>query len=70
MMTGARLAYSIDWYITNRVLLITVFGEMSKDELSQMEAEAFALIRAASNLIHAIVDLRKLIVRPDTIQVG
>jgi hypothetical protein len=68
MMTGARLAYSIDWYITNRVLLITVLSEMNRDDLVAMEAEAFKYIRQASCTIHAIVDLQGLTAKPRSIQ--
>lgn len=62
------LPYTIDWHINNRVLIIEVIGEISGDELRQMEAEAFEHIRKAPCTIHAIVDLRRLGVRPGTLQ--
>src|SRR5688572_33414146 len=67
-MISPKRSYSIDWYITNRVLLITIIGEISGDELRQMEAEAFDHIRKASSIIHAVVDLQRLSVRPGNLQ--
>lgn len=62
------LPYSIDWQITNRVLIIRITGDISAEQLAQLSAEAFEHIRKASCPIHAIVDLQRLSVRPQTIQ--
>ena len=67
-MTSSKYPYSIEWYITNRVLLITVIGALSGDELRQMETEAFDLIRKAPCVINAIVDLQRLSVTPGSVQ--
>jgi hypothetical protein len=67
-MTNSSRPYSVEWYIGNRVLLITVYGELSVKQLQEMEAEAFKLIRKAPCVIHAIVDLQRLSVRPGSLQ--
>jgi hypothetical protein len=66
----SHLAYSVDWYISNRVLLIKVLGELSGDDLHRMASEAFSRIRNAPDLVHAIVDLRHLSKRPANLQIA
>jgi hypothetical protein len=66
----SHLAYSVSWYISNRVLLITVLGEISGDDLYRMASEAFSRIRKAPSVVHAIVDLRYLSKRPANLQMA
>jgi hypothetical protein len=66
----SHLPYSVNWYISNRVLLITVLGEISGHELHRMASEAFSRIRNAPSVVHAIVDLRHLSKRPANLQMA
>ena len=50
--------YTISWHRENRVLYMKLEGQVAADELIKMEVEAFEIIKNATGVIHAIVDMR------------
>lgn len=56
--------YQVKWYKAQQVLHIVVNGNMEREQVLAMEAESFACIKTAPNVVHAIVDLRALHERP------
>lgn len=52
--------YTISWYRENRVMLMKLEGTVPPEELVQMEAEAFEIIKTASGVVHAIIDMREI----------
>ena len=61
------MAYKISWYRENRVMLMTLSEDVPNAELSQMEAEAFEIIKAAEWVVHAIVDMREMTSNPQNL---
>jgi hypothetical protein len=50
-----KMPYKISWY-DNRTLLIELIGVISADDFLAVTNESFALVEAASERIHGIVD--------------
>lgn len=51
------MPYTIDWYIDQRVLLITVDGSLELEDFHQLHDEAFSYVKASDDIVHAIADL-------------
>lgn len=51
------MAYQIDWYINQRVLEISISGQVSIDEFEQLHLDSFALVEKSPYKVHAIADM-------------
>lgn len=51
------MPYTVSWYIENRVLLITISGRVTLEDLQALHNDSYQHVLQSSNRVHAIADL-------------
>lgn len=62
------MAYQIAWYIDQRVLEISINGQVSIDEFEQLHLDSFALVEKSPYKVHAIADMSQFDAMPTNLK--
>lgn len=54
------MAYSIYWYVPQRVFVIRAEGNISREELAEISEKAIEFVRSGDAPVHWIADTRKI----------
>jgi len=62
------MPYEITWYIEERVLNMSISGNIELEEFERMHKESFALVEKSPYTVHAIVDLSEFDAAPTNLR--
>jgi hypothetical protein len=62
------MGYQVQWYLEQRVVLVTLSGHLSMDEILQMHATTGHMVETGSAPVHILVDVTTLQSHPTNIR--